>query len=229
MAAPALKALAAAFSARQLVGRLGGSYARGLGILLGEGSSDEVFKWFLAALLYGAPISEIVAGKTYLQFAQAGVATPQAVLKAGWDGLVSILDRGGYARYDYKTATKLLAACNALLTDYGGDLNALHRAAATPQDLEARLMRLAKGIGEVTVNIFLRELRGVWQKAEPLPRDGVVAAAKELGLLPRRLANRREALARLKRRWRDEGGAAADFADLEAALQRQARLLRHGA
>ena len=37
-----------------------------------------------------------------------GVLSPSKILETGWDGLVEILDEGGYTRYDFKTATKIL-------------------------------------------------------------------------------------------------------------------------
>jgi hypothetical protein len=37
-------------------------------------------------------------------------------MEKGWDGLVAILDRGGYVCYDYKTATKLLEINRNLAT-----------------------------------------------------------------------------------------------------------------
>ncbi len=220
---------AATLTGHDLVARLGGRYADAIGIRLAKGERGEIFKWFLAALLYGAPIQEGVAKRTYLAFAAAGVLTPQRVLATGWDGLVAVLDAGGYVRYDYKTATKLLAVCAALQDGYAGDLNGLHEAATSPADLEARLMALGKGVGPVTVNIFLRELRGIWAKARPLPQEGTVAAARAVGLLRGGTLKGAAALARLQRRWAAEGGHTNDFADLEAALQRHGRDLRRRA
>jgi len=46
--------------------------------------------------------------QTYYEFEKRKVNTPDAIIDTGWDGLVGILDTGGYTRYDFKTATKLL-------------------------------------------------------------------------------------------------------------------------
>lgn len=224
MAAPALKR--GGGSAASLVARLGGRYATALGIALEQGDSGEIFKWFLASLLYGARITQGIAGKTYHEFQRAGVTSPERILETGWNGLVEILDRGGYVRYDYKTATKLLAVCQTLTERYGGDLNAVHSASSSPEDLSVRLRALGKGIGAVTVNIFLRELRGIWQKAESLPSDRVLAAAADLAFLPRGLSDGGKALAILRRCWRKEGMKEGDFADFEAALLRYSRTLQ---
>ena len=97
--------------------------------------------------------------------------------------MVDVLDRGGYVRYDEKTAAKILRICQAVVDRYGGDLHALERAARNPSDLEQRIMDLGSGIGPVTANIFLRELRGIWPKAQPKPSELVVRAARDLGLV----------------------------------------------
>ncbi|MDP1557643.1 MAG: hypothetical protein Q8K59_07050 [Nitrosomonas sp.] len=154
-------------NALALVSELGGSYAAELGINLVSLKSAEIYKWFLAAVLYGARISEKIATRTWHTLEHNGLLTPERIINTSWDGLVAILDQGGYVRYDYKTATKLLAINRALLDHYGGDLNNLHTAATDSNDLEQRMMDLGKGIGKVTADIFLRELRGRWRKAQP--------------------------------------------------------------
>ncbi|OGS94366.1 MAG: hypothetical protein A3H31_00720 [Gallionellales bacterium RIFCSPLOWO2_02_FULL_57_47] len=202
-----------------------GRYAAALGI---EPAADSVerFKWFLAAILYGTRISEALATRTWREFAARGVLAPQRMLDTGWDGLVAILDAGGYTRYDFKTATKLLAVCATLLRDYAGDLDALHAAAIDPRDLEARLKALGKGIGDTTVAIFLRELRGIWGKAAPPLSPLALAAAQELGYLRRGRHASGKALAKLQQAWADDGQAAETFADFEAALVRVGLRLR---
>lgn len=208
-----------AFAPADLVKRLGGRFARALGIELGADDPVERSKWLLAAVLYGAPIPEPLATRTWGEFARRGIVTPQRIAATGWDGLVAILDAGGYVRYDYKTATKLLQLSDALLRDYGGDVDALHVAADSPRDLENRLKALAKGIGDTTVGIFLRELRGVWKLADPPLSPLAQEAAVRLGYLPAGL-DADVALARLRTRWRRGGEAKEDFAEFEAALVR---------
>jgi len=208
----------------ELVKRLGGRYASGLGIDLVSIDAGERFKWFLAAVLYGTRISEALATRTWSEFAARGVLTPERIQATGWDGLVGILDAGGYVRYDYKTATKLLEVCAALMRDYGGSLDALHAAAADPRDLENRLKALGKGIGDTTVAIFLRELRGIWAKAEPPLSPLALAAAAALGYLQPGDADR--ALAGLRKAWAADGQPAGGFAEFESALVREGLRLR---
>ncbi len=135
--------------------------SRDLGINLESGREEELFKWFLASLLFGKPIQQEVAKKTYFEFEKHAILSAQEILKAGWDKLVEILDNGHYVRYDFSTATKLLEICKELQQRYGS-LTGLLRQAENRKDLGMRLQEF-KGIGPVTARIFLRELKN-WPK-----------------------------------------------------------------
>ncbi|WP_292993680.1 hypothetical protein [Nitrosomonas sp.] len=50
--------------ALSLVSKFGGRYSKQLGIQLDDLDAAEIYKWLLAALLYGAPISEKIATHT---------------------------------------------------------------------------------------------------------------------------------------------------------------------
>lgn len=203
-------------TAERLIDSLGGSFSRELGINLEKADSAEIFKWFLASKLFGARISTNIAIKTYREFERRGVTTPDKILGTGWDGLVEILDEGGYVRYDFSTATKLLGIMECLVKLYGGDLNKLHRDAKDPSGLEGLLKGLGKGIGDVTVNIFLRELRTVWPKARPKLSPYVLLAAERLGLIK----PGEDPLKALGKRWSGYKLKGRDFCDFEAALLR---------
>lgn len=205
---------------KALIERVGGRFSAALDIDLSSRNPEEIFKWFVASVLFGARISETIVIKTYREFEEKGILSPSNILNTGWDGLVEILDRGGYVRYDFKTATKLLDLSTSLMDRYGGDMNVLHSVALEPKDLEERLKSLAKGIGDVTINIFLREMRGIWEKAAPLPSELVVTAAKHMGILPSYVKDRGKILALLKKKWTDERMKMKEFPDLEAALVR---------
>lgn len=213
-------------SPTELVTQLGRRFSVALGIDLDSQRPAETFKWFLASVLLGARISSTVAERTYRRFQSERLVTPQAILSAGWQKLVAALDRGGYARYDEKTATKLLGICRAVIDQCGGDLHAIERAARDPVDLERRIMELGSGIGPVTTNIFLRELREVWPKAEPKPSELVVRAARHLAFVPARVKDPERILESLRAVWAADGGSAADFPDFEAALVRHGIALR---
>jgi hypothetical protein len=153
-----------------------------LGIDLKSRRNREVVKWFLAAMLYSKPIRESSATRTFRCFDKHGVTTAGRIINAGWDRLVSILDEGGYTRYDFSTADKLLEVFGNLQEQYGGSLNRLYQASQDGEEVEANLKRLGKGIGDITVSIFLRDMRSIWRKVEPKPTPLVIAAIKSLGI-----------------------------------------------
>jgi len=153
-----------------------------LGIDLKSRRNKEVVKWFLAAILYSKPIRESSATRTFRCFDRNGVTTASRVVGAGWDRLVSILDEGGYTRYDFSTADKLLEVFGNLQARYGGNLNRLYETSRDGQELEENLRRLGKGIGDITVSIFLRDMRWIWRKADQRPTPLVITAMKSLGI-----------------------------------------------
>ncbi len=105
----------------KLLSRFPSTFSEELGIDLTSRSEKEVFKWFLASLLFGARISSKIAAKTYKQFEKHGLTTPEAIQRAGWDRLVGVLDEGGYARYDFKTADMLLDVTKRCKTSMVGE------------------------------------------------------------------------------------------------------------
>lgn len=191
-----------------LLARHGGLYSDQLGIDLDDLDAGELFKWFLASLLFGARIRESVAVRTYRAFAARNLLTPEAIAAADpWDHLLQIMAEGGYVRYDGITSKKTQEAALKLLAEYDGNLNRLHEAARGPHDLEARLMEFW-GIGAVTAGIFLRELRGLWAKAAPPLGELARLAADHLGI------DEPDAF------WRRNAVSGYDFRHFEAVLTR---------
>jgi hypothetical protein len=155
-------------------------YSEELGIDLSERSDAVFFLWFLASLLFGGRISETTAKNTYRAFVRHGLTDPSRIVDAGWEFLVNpIMREGGYVRYDGRKSTQVLRDCETLLKDHGGSLQHLHESALGPRELEDRLLAFY-GVGPVTVNIFLRELRPFWVKADPDPLPVVEKLAKKL-------------------------------------------------
>jgi len=201
-----------------LVDKFGQKYSDVLGINLETKDDGEIFKWFLASVLFGAPITEGSVIRTYRCFEKNGVLTPEKILETGWQGLVDILDEGGYTRYDFKTSDKLLEIMGNLLTRYNGSLNLIHEQASDPSNLEKRLMGLGKGVGHVTVSIFLRELRDLWKKADSKPTPLVILAARNLGIVKEESPEK--ALEALKEFWRKNKIPQKTFVNFETALLR---------
>lgn len=200
--------------AAAVVDRMGGRYSRELGIDVDAGAA-EVERWFLASTLFGTRISAAVAGRTFGVLDRAGITRIVDARGFDWDDLVALLDAGGYARYDFRTATRLQELADAVSDRYAGAVGEIGRRFTDPSALVAALDDLP-GWGPVTVGLFLRELRGVWPGAG-LPLDErAEEAARHLGLLT---GHERDALARLSRMAQDAG---CDERDLESALVRLA-------
>jgi hypothetical protein len=194
----------------RLLGDQGDLFSARLGIALAGLDAEELFRWFLASLLYGARIARSVALRTYQAFGEHGLTTPGGISAADFGELLQIMAEGGYARYDRITSRKVQLAAVKLMQDYGGDLNRLHALAEDPADLEMRLQDFW-GVGPVTSSIFLRELRGLWPKAEPAVGDLARLAAAHLGIDD------------VETFWREHAIAGYDFRHFEAALTRVGR------
>ena len=134
--------------------------AEDLGIRLASKKEEELFKWWLVCLLFGKPIQRQVAAQAYRAFAKARLLNPEAILGAGWDELVRLLDEAHYVRFDFSTATKLLHVCQELKERYGS-LTRLLEQSKTASEVSRRLQEF-KYIGPVTARIFLREVRPIW-------------------------------------------------------------------
>ena len=173
-------------------------YSEELGIDLARGTDAVYFRWFLASLLFGARISQTTAKKTFHAFMRHGLTTPSKIVAAGWDFLVyPVMRKGGYVRYDGRKSTQVVRDCEKLIADYGGSLARLHEAARDARALEQSLLAFY-GVGPVTMNIFLRELRPFWAKADPDPLPAVKKSAKHLGVSLARYARKSMIFARVE-------------------------------
>lgn len=201
---------------RALIAELGGRFSSEAGIDVDAGD-DEIERWFLAATLFGTRISTATAMRTFAVFDRAGVRTIADAGRTSWNDLVQLLDDGGYARYDFRTAHRLHDLAEVCERDHPDGIGELGRTHPDVQSLTAALDVLP-GWGPVTIGAFLRELRGVWPGAD-VPLDArVVGAAEHLGFAD---PSRDPAfdVDRLRSLARDAG---VDQRDLEAALVRLA-------
>ncbi|MEM2122067.1 MAG: hypothetical protein QXE79_00335 [Candidatus Bathyarchaeia archaeon] len=156
---------------------------------------EDRLKWFIASILFAKRISATIAKRTFRRLMDEGLADTDSILKAGWDRLVEALDSGGYVRYDFSTATNILENIKRLKLEYR-DLERLHEEACNSRDLESKLMEF-RGFGPTAVNIFLRELRGIWSKADPKPSSRASEMAEFLGLETREVEEFESSLIRI--------------------------------
>ena len=156
--------------ARQVVDRLGGRYSAELGIDVDAGDA-EVERWFLAATLFGTRIAASVAERTFGVLSRGGLTEIGQARHIPTEDLIACLDEGGYTRYDFRTADRLQALSEVIGETF-----------TTYPELRQALDVLP-GWGPVTIELFLRELRGVWPGAQPPLDQRAAAATSHLGLL----------------------------------------------
>lgn len=165
----------------RLVELVGGRYSTELGIDLDKGE-EEIERWFLAATLFGTRISAGIAERTFRVLQDAGIVRISQASHVATGDLVALLDRGGYARYDFRTAARLHALAAAVDDQYEGRVALIGQRCHSYASVQAALDDLP-GWGTVTVGLFLRELRGVWPGAEPPLDERAVRAAHHLGFI----------------------------------------------
>jgi hypothetical protein len=131
--------------------------AADLGITVKKGDEQSLFKWFLASFLFGKRIGQKIAAATWHVLVEAHERdTPRKLCHCSHAELVKILGEGGYARYDESTADRLALLCKTLIDRYHGRILGIFEASESRADFERRL-RGFKGVGQVTVRIFMRE------------------------------------------------------------------------
>ncbi len=201
--------------ARAAVGVLGGRFSAELGIDVDAGDA-EVERWFLAATLFGTRISCAVAERAFAVLNDAGLLRIGQARHVPAEDLVELLDTGGYARYDFRTASRLQALSEIIDERYDGQAAEIGRRHHAYPALRTALIVLP-GWGPVTVQLFLRELRGVWPGARPPLDPRAAFGARHLGFL-----STDQATAALPQIARLAAAAGLDIRDLESSLVRLA-------
>ena len=110
--------------ATKAVNSLGGRYSVQLNIDVDRGG-DQIERWALAATLFSVRISANIAERTFVVLDEAGVRSIADAGRRDLGRLIELLDAGGYARYDLRTAERLHAIARKLETEYGGRVSAV--------------------------------------------------------------------------------------------------------
>jgi hypothetical protein len=202
-----------------LVTRLGGSYSRLLGIKLAGMQSDESFKWFVAAVLLGSPVRAGTALAAYRALESRGLLEARALATTDDAVLVEWLLAAGVTGYTRRIAGTLKLAVQSLVASYDADVNRLHFFAEDEDDLVLRLRQLGRRVPRRAVSLFLREMRGVWDKAHPVLPPAAIEAAQCLGILDEG-GSHGEPDENLRSMWERSPHADRTYADLEVALVR---------
>ncbi|MGW1377454.1 endonuclease [Streptomyces sp. NPDC002446] len=173
---------------RALLDRHGQTYAAQAGIRL-RNTPAPLYQLVVLSLLLSARIRADTAVAAARALFAAGMRDARRMSEATWQQRVDALGEGGYRRYDERTATQLGDGAELLLERYEGDLRRLRegREGTDPKSL----LREIPGIGPTGVDIFLREVQGVWPEFSPHLDRKALDGAERIGLptSPKRLAS----------------------------------------
>ncbi|MFJ3506251.1 HhH-GDP family DNA glycosylase [Streptomyces luteogriseus] len=174
---------------RELVGAHGRTYAAEAGITLKD-TPQPLYRLLVLSHLLSARIRGSIALATARALHEAGLRDPRRMARASWQERVDALGRGGYRRYDERTATQLGEAAELLNDRWGGDLRRLRREADGEVPELRRLLQEFPGMGPAGAGIFLREAQGVWPETAPFLDGKALQGAERLELPrdPERLA-----------------------------------------
>ncbi|USQ84598.1 endonuclease [Streptomyces phaeoluteigriseus] len=165
----------------ELLSSYGRTYAQEAGIRL-RNTPQPLYRTLVLAHLLSARIRASTAVATARALYDAGMRDPRSMAEATWQQRVDALGRGGYRRYDERTATQLGAAAELLTERWGGDLRRLREEAGGDVSRLRRLVQEVTGIGPTGADIFLREVQSVWPEAAPYIDAKALEGARRLGL-----------------------------------------------
>ncbi|WP_265295461.1 endonuclease [Streptomyces sp. SHP 1-2] len=166
---------------RELVAAHGRTFAEEAGIRLKD-TPQPLYRLLVLAHLLSARIRGSVAVSTARALSEAGLRDPRRMADADWQERVDALGRGGYRRYDERTATQLGEGAELLLDRWRGDLRRLRGEADGTATEERRLLQEFPGMGPAGADIFLREVQRVWPEAAPRLDRKALEGAGRLGL-----------------------------------------------
>lgn len=167
---------------RSLLKAHGQTYADELGINLSKPTPSALFQLLCASILFSARINAELATESMRALKRHGWRTARGLAQSSWDERVEALTEGGYTRYRERTATMLGDTSRHVLECWSGDLRKLRDAADRAPRRERELLKEAKGLGDVGVDIFFREVQVTWRELVPFADPRALAAAKRLKL-----------------------------------------------
>jgi hypothetical protein len=166
---------------RALVGSHGRTFAEEAGITLRD-TPQPLYRLLVLALLLSARIRGSVAVATARELYEAGLRDPRRMAGADWQQRVDALGRGGYRRYDERTATQLGDGAELLTERWGGDLRRMRKEADGDTGRLRDLLQEVPGLGPAGADIFLREVQRVWPEVAPYLDRKALDGAARLGL-----------------------------------------------
>jgi hypothetical protein len=167
---------------RALLDRHGKTFADELGIDVAKNTPAVLYRLLCAATLMSARIGAPIAAEAARNLARRGWRSPRKLAESTWEQRVEALNEAGYTRYQERTATMLGDLTDHLLERWRGDLRRLRDEAGRDPRAERRLLKEFKGLGDVGVDIFFREVQVAWDELVPFADRRVLDAAERLKL-----------------------------------------------
>ena len=131
---------------KELLGRYGRTYAEEAGIRLAD-RPGPLYQLLVLSTLLTARIPADVAIAAARELFAAGYRSSRAMSEAGWQDRVDALDRGGYVRYEERTATVLGDGADLLSVRWHGDLRRLRDQAGGDPGMTEALLAGFPGLG----------------------------------------------------------------------------------
>lgn len=131
-----------------------------LDVLSGD---TDMFRWFLLCYLFGKPIRSDTAVETWRLLIDQKLDTPWAIMEASDRKLVSVLQSGGYTRYQHVTAQGLKVCMERLINAYEGSLYLMLENSLDEDEFSKRLQEL-HGVGPKITEIFMREAEEIFAR-----------------------------------------------------------------
>ena len=166
---------------RALLDAHGPPYADAAGIPLKD-TPQPLYRLLVLACLLSARIRADIAVAAAKELTAAGMRDPRRMAEATWQQRVDALGRGGYRRYDERTATQLGDGATLAIERYGGDLRRLREQADGDTATIRRRLQEFPGLGPAGADIFLREAQAVWPGTAPYLDAKALQGARALDL-----------------------------------------------
>jgi endonuclease III len=166
---------------KELLTSYGHTFTEDAGIRL-KNTPQPLYQTLVLACLLSARIRSSAAVASARELREAGLHDPRRMAESDWQERVDALGRGGYRRYDERTATQLGDGAQLVLDRWGGDLRRMRDEAGGDLEKLRGLLQEVPGLGPAGADIFLREVQAVWPEASPYLDAKAREGAKRLGL-----------------------------------------------